>query len=908
MIRKLTLLITVILVGGLLYFGFGKMKLSQKVEVDIYNHVPENAVAVIQINNPFSQWPDILSNNIIWDELQVFENINQIEAIVSELDSAILNETGQIDFKPETIILSVVPVKENGHKVIYQMRMFDKLKTQELMLFFSQALAVKLITEKDQPIFELSNDQFTLYGQVSEGIISLSLSKEAVSNLTNKSQIKNSILDHPDFLTVRKTSSKNAKIRIFTQPNLLLKALEKNANSNAQLELTMLPQTSSWVELDIDIKPDEISMGGFALAVDSLNHWLTLFKNQDPIKPRVIEVLPNRTAFILHFGFSDFNSLRNKYVSRKSEEMGIDYDHQIFYWDTAYDISIQKNFMSWIDNELAFTIVEPDRLDLKNDMMVWVNSSDSRTLMDRLSEMALHVVNKHQTELYLILYKDYRIQKLDIPDFLEVTLGEQFKYVTDNYFTQIEDYIVFANTPAILQWTIDRFEKGKTLKYDEDFKTYTNRISAESNIYIYSNIAASPLIYKSIANNSLQSQIEKQKQWLQKFQVVSLQISYETDNLYFVNNYLKYNPVYKKESNSLWELPLMTTTNAKPTLVKNHYTQATEIFIQDTNHIIYLIDNKGKILWTRKVDGKIRSEIKQIDALKNNKLQLVFNTDNSIYIIDRNGKDLNNFPIELPAIASATVCIADYDNTKDYRLIIPTISGDVLNYKVTGKHVNGWTYSNTSKKITQQIRHIKIKQKDYLIASYENGEFKALNRKGDIRIDLKSKLNFGLISPIELEVGSTINHSYLLAVTTNKEVVKISLSDKKERLFSIAEDSLAFVSFADIDSDGSIEILTVGKSRISAYETDGKQIFSFHTRSQPQFLVNTYNFSQKNLIGYVSSTENNVFLSNTEGELVYSFPLKGASPFSISDINNDGRYNLITVDQDGVMLNYTLDL
>jgi hypothetical protein len=908
MIRKLTLLVTVILVGGLLYFGFGKMKLSQKPKVDIYNHVPPSAIAVIQINNPFTQWPDILSNNIIWDELQVFENVNQIEAIVSELDSAILNESSKIDFKPESILLSVVPVKENEYHVIYQMRMMDQLKNQELIRFLNQALSIKLISDNNNPIFELSNNSFTLYGHISEDIISLSLSKEAVDNLVNQKQNTSSILDKHDFLTVRKTSSKNAEIRIFTQPNLLLKALEENTNSKTQLELTLLPQTSSWVELDIDIKPDEISMGGFALAVDSLNHWLTLFKNQEPIKPRVIEVLPNRTAFILHFGFSDFNSLRNKYVSRKSAEMGIDYDHQIFDWDTAYDISIQKNFIDWIDNELAFTIVEPDRQILKNDMMVWVNSSDSRTLMNRLSEMALHVVNKDQTELNLILYKDYKIQKLDIPDFLEVTLGEQFKYVTDNYFTQIEDYIVFANSPAILQFTIDRFEKGKTLNNDADFKTYSNRISGESNIYFYSNIAASPLIYKSIANKALQSHIEEQKEWLQKFQVLSLQISYETDNLYFVNNYLKYNPVYKKESNSLWELPLLTVSTAKPTLVKNHYTQATEIFIQDTNNTIYLIDNKGKILWTRDVDGIIRSEIKQIDALKNNKLQLVFNTDNRIYIIDRNGKDLSNFPINLPAVASASVCIADYDNTLDYRLIIPLVSGELFNYKVTGNRVNGWAYSNTSKKITQKIQHIKVRNKDYLIACYENGEFKALNRKGEIRIDLKSKLNFELISPIELEVGSNIDHSYLLAVTTNKEVVKINLSDKKERLFSIPEDSLAFVSYQDIDSDGAIEIVTVGKSRISAYETDGKKIFSFHTRSQPEFLVNTYSFSDKNLIGYVSSTENKVFLSNIQGELIYSFPLKGASPFSISDINHDGRFNLITIDQEGVMLNYTLDL
>ena len=74
--------------------------------------------------------------------------------------------------------------------------------------------------------------------------------------------------------------------------------------------------------------------------------WLSLFKNQESIKPRVTKYLPNRTAFMLHLGFSDFSELRRNWVERKFAQDSVVMDYSLKKWDTLYDVSIELDFLA----------------------------------------------------------------------------------------------------------------------------------------------------------------------------------------------------------------------------------------------------------------------------------------------------------------------------------------------------------------------------------------------------------------------------------------------------------------------------------------------------------------------------------------------------------------------------------
>ena len=902
MFKKFLLIASTLLVGFMLFFGFQKMKASQQPKVDLYSKVPSSAVMVIEINQPLNLWNELLTNNIILQELKEFREFQEMSSFISTVDSHLLILDPTKAQTPKKALISVSFTDEQEPYLLYQFPFSNQENTpKEVINFWAKLLQMKVDMNPENDFAELTNETNKLFIQVSPGILSLSIDNNFISSTDS------SILQNIEFTKIKNTSSKGTKIRFFFNPqngfNLLSATLSDKTNERIRSFATL----SGWLELDTEIKPDEISTSGFTTLTDSLNYHFEIFKNQAPVSPRVAKFLPARTAFLMHFGFSDFPLLRSVYVEQKTKLMGVPFDHQLITWDTMYDISIENDFISWIDNEIALTILEPEFTDFNDEIMVWVGSSDSRTLAQSLSEMALKIDNKESNNFEIIEYRGFSIQKLNLEGFLYATLGEEFSAVDENYFTQIDDYIVFANSPATLQRTINKLQKGQTLQENEYYQSFTNKMTDVSNLFIYSNIAQSPALYKAILSEKEKPNINKHKEWLQKFQAAAIKVSYEDDNLLFVNGYIKYNPIYKKERNSLWEIPLSSPANFKPVFVKNHYTKANEIFIQDTSNTIYLIDNKGAILWKRQLDGKIISKVSQIDALKNNKLQLIFNTKASLYIIDRKGRDLDKFPVRLKSNASSGLLVADYSGTKDYRILIPTQNGSILNYTVNGKQVKGWNYKSTNQIVNQPVQYIKIKNKDYLIVFYDDGGLTALDRRGSIRIDLKSRFNFKPIGEIIVQLGSDLNKTHVICTTKNQEVVQISLTDKKTRLFSIPDDSLQFITYTSKSSISSLEIMASGTSSISVYQTDGNQISSFNPKTNASTSPQLYHFNNQVYTGFSNTSNDLLYIYSSRGNIVYPFPLKGSSPFSIADLNNDGRLNLIVSDKNGILYNYSLE-
>ena len=94
------------------------------------------------------------------------------------------------------------------------------------------------------------------------------------------------------------------------------------------------------------------------------------------------------------------------------------------------------------------------------------------------------------------------------------------------------------------------------------------------------------------------------------------------------------------------------------------------IVAQNNDHKVFAINPKGKELWNIQLDAKILGNISSIDAYKNNKYQCLFNTENQLYLIDRNGKHVDGFPQLLPSTTKVGHSLFDYNNTKKYRILI----------------------------------------------------------------------------------------------------------------------------------------------------------------------------------------------------------------------------------------------
>lgn len=136
--------------------------------------------------------------------------------------------------------------------------------------------------------------------------------------------------------------------------------------------------------------------------------------------------------------------------------------------------------------------------------------------------------------------------------------------------------------------------------------------------------------------------------------------------------------------------------------VTNHATGERELFVQDDHNTVYLLNDAGRILWKMPLDGRINSEVYQVDLFKNGKLQYLFSTSAKMYLIDRNGNAAGRFPLSFRAECKQGISVYDYDNNKNYRIFAPCSDRKVYLYGLDGNMIKGWEPQKTDKPVCDE--------------------------------------------------------------------------------------------------------------------------------------------------------------------------------------------------------------
>ena len=204
------------------------------------------------------------------------------------------------------------------------------------------------------------------------------------------------------------------------------------------------------------------------------------------------------------------------------------------------------------------------------------------------------------------------------------------------------------------------------------------------------------------------------------------------NDLYYTGLFINHGTKAKEEA-SAWQTDLEAPVAAGPFIVNNHTINGKNILVQDEFNTLYYINEKGDIVWSQSIREPIISKTFSVDYFKNGKWQYLFNTSNFLYLIDINGNAVSDYPIQLNATASNGIQVLDYNNKKDYRIIIACANGELYNYEINGRLLKDWNAENTRKEIVKPLTHLITNKKDYLIF-----EAKKLNIK-------RGKINFVIL-------------------------------------------------------------------------------------------------------------------------------------------------------------------
>jgi hypothetical protein len=493
----------------------------------------------------------------------------------------------------------------------------------------------------------------------------------------------------------------------------------------------------------------------------------------------------------------------------------------------------------------------------------------------------------------------YRLPENRLPEKL---FGSFFKDASSAYFTFIDNYMVMGPNINALSEFIQESVLGKTLNSNQNYQENKEFLSNKANFFFYTSTPKANRFITSFLSEELQSEIKNHKESVNKFQAVGLQLT-SNRNLIYNNLFIEYDPVLETAPQTDWESRIDTCFRHKPYLVKNHYTKENEIFVQDIENQIYLVNPAGRILWKKALDSQIVGKVEQIDLFKNNKLQYLFATKKHLHLIDRNGNYVKNYPVRLKAEAARGIAIFDYDKNKNYRIFIPCKNQRIYAYSKEGKIITGWNSAKAENPITCEIQHFRVGGKDYIVYADKYRVY-ILNRRGVERVKLKKQFSKSEKNPFYLEK----QYNRLVTSDTNGNIHYIYFNGKVESKSFVQLSDAHYFTAADLNSDGKNEYLFADYNFLKIFDASGNQKLEKKFDSEISYRPHVYKFSRRNIeIGICIENENKIYLIDKDGNHHKGFPLKGNTEFSIGFAKSGAKsFNLYVGDNRNFLLNYSV--
>ena len=531
--------------------------------------------------------------------------------------------------------------------------------------------------------------------------------------------------------------------------------------------------------LDLNIENSHISLSGFSFADSS--KALQMIKGVIGAPLDMSDVISNRTSMLHHFSFQD------PYLWRNQQKNTDHLNQKTFRSERSIN---PQDAMKFLDQEMGRAIQFRDGQKVP---ILIVACKNSEGLIHYIDAIAKQIPNQRSDHFFVEQYNQHDIRRLPKKNLPALLFGEIAKDLPEGYYSSFENYVFISpNLPVLKEFLSDILNEntwGKSLSK----KKFLKKINKASPYTLIVNGAESWDHLFHTMPPQWQNDFIMSEMIFKSFGHLAIQFS-SIDDKYFTSIFIEKNSPSSERNSHLIKTNTLEFDHSlisKPYLVTNHRNGSNEIIVQDRNKEIYLVDTDFQISWQRPLFLPIVGTIHQIDFYKNKKLQYAFITSDSLYVIDRTGQNVANFPKYLaPHLKSLE--IVDYDQQRNYRFSITTHGGDAFITDKDGTPLEGWNPYHFEKDIVGSMRHFRIGGTDVYTVVLANGEIILLSRRAKIYSGFPLKLNLNIASDYHLRMGSNFKSSHWNLLTENGTLIQVNLKGEilhKKQLYKPATDT-----------------------------------------------------------------------------------------------------------------------
>lgn len=462
---------------------------------------------------------------------------------------------------------------------------------------------------------------------------------------------------------------------------------------------------SQWSALNIELKDQQSCISGYSLSNNDLKNYASLFNSQKAESSEFAEILPAETVFALSLNITSIKD----YIKSLSLFMEV---HKKL---SSYNL--KQALVSKDINISPYRLV--DSIKIKSITSAYCKFGDSYHWINFIKLKPKGFLGKLKERLF---GKDSAVVKnYPYGGYLESVFGDIFSHCKEECYCVVNDCWVIGPKKIVKEFASEDAFYYSLADYLKQSPA-SGFLSEKSSAKLFVNILEAKDSVAAIFKNPLKSELLNEVKD-NNFQVLTMDIiSLDDDVRSEINIFgakLKTPPMPKvrerKDGKSGFTSDSVINIPKGPYSVIDFVNGGYCYLQQQKNFKLSYLNSKKKGVWTADFKSPICGMVSQADLFKNEKLQMIFVSGSKVYALDRLGRFVGGFPVQLKKEVVLGPFVVDLKGDKDYSIIVLNLDNTISWYNLrTGEPMPEWKDIKCSEFIKGLPSFIKVNEKWYL--------------------------------------------------------------------------------------------------------------------------------------------------------------------------------------------------
>lgn len=629
-----------------------------------YSAMPPSAAVVVKGVNSPKVWKDVSQNNDLFYDLNclqdfknLFDKIHYADSIIGE------NDDCKTIFTENELYLALYPQNDSFEALlILSYKKTERKIVNAVLKEFTQKQEEKFYgmtlyyinNNSEKPIFIFSKQGLIV---ASPDIDLLEESAESMKNGKN-------LQSDEYFQKVAKTSGKKVDLSFYLSYENLFENIDVfNFDEN---EKNYFSNIGKWVEADVLVRKKMLILNGYS-AHDGDENILTKIDAHNENNNLFLNYLPESITTFIALSFNDGESFLGKNYSDESQKFWRDISISQMVKTRYFNLETKKEecllFAKPIDNEYS-----------QNKIFEFLAESGDNQNVDTTyySGFVMGRINLKNTsnEFDNILFDDINIQTFAIFDSI-IAFGESFSQLK-HLSEQIINHRTFDQT-AVCADMLEYARENHNFFYLSLPARSTSRTMGLFNEKYAQNESLNSFIkntdYLGLQFNSSRNKMTLSSLFMKYSSGESIAVDDKPQIQVSDINYDSGQKVemQKRNSKKIWEANMPgEILNAQ--ILTDPSEDFYKVAVLDNQSNMAYFDHKGNKQWQIKLKSSAAGRITMLDYYKNGKWQMYFNSDSHIFMVDKLGRYVKNYPYKFRTKVVSNGAVIDLNNKKDYRI------------------------------------------------------------------------------------------------------------------------------------------------------------------------------------------------------------------------------------------------